>query len=54
MNKKTSSYVAKPVDAHGNANYTDEENQVWHELITRQIPIVQGRACDEYLHGLEY
>lgn len=51
--KKTTSYVAHPVDAEGNANYTPEENQVWHELITRQIPIVQGRACDEYIQGIE-
>lgn len=51
--KKTSTYVAHPVDAQGNANYTDDENQVWHELITRQKPIVKGRACDEYRRGLE-
>lgn len=52
MNKK-SSYVAKPVDVNGNVNYTDEENQVWHELITRQTSIIQDRACDEYMHGLK-
>lgn len=51
--KETSTYVAKPVDAEGNAHYDKEENQVWHELITRQTPIVQGRACDEYLLGLK-
>lgn len=51
--KKTSTYVAHPVDEHGNANYTDEENKIWHELITRQSPIVKGRACDEYMHGMK-
>lgn len=51
--KKSSTYVAHPVDANGNANYTEEENQIWHELITRQIPIVQNRACDEYIRGIE-
>jgi len=51
--KKTSSYEAKPIDADGNAQYTREENQIWHELITRQTPILKGRACDEYLHGLD-
>lgn len=51
--KKTTSYVAHPVDEEGNARYTQEENQVWSELINRQIPIVQGRACDEYIHGIE-
>src|SRR5260221_1190228 len=51
--KKTSTYTAHPVDAEGNADYTPDENKVWHELITRQRPLVQGRACDEYLRGLE-
>lgn len=49
--KKPSTYVAKPVDENGYAHYTDEENLIWNELITRQSPIIQGRACDEYIHG---
>lgn len=53
MSYKQSSYTAKPVDAQGFASYTDEENQVWHELYKRQHAIIQGRACDEYLQGLE-
>lgn len=53
MYKKTSTYVAKPVDENGITHYTDDENQVWHELITRQLPLVQNRACDEYIHGLK-
>jgi phenylalanine-4-hydroxylase len=51
--KSTTSYVAHPVDGEGNAAYTNGENQIWHELITRQMPIIQGRACDEYIRGLE-
>jgi len=51
--KKTSTYIAKPVDANGNTSYSSEENQIWHELIIRQIPIVKERACDEYKHGLD-
>jgi phenylalanine-4-hydroxylase len=51
--KKNSSYIANPVDAHGNTHYSNEENQIWHELITRQMPIVQGRACDEYMQGVK-
>lgn len=50
--KKSTTYVAKPVDEKGYAAYTKEENLIWHELITRQTPIVQGRACDEYINGL--
>jgi phenylalanine-4-hydroxylase len=51
--KKASTYVAKPVDANGYTNYTPEEDQIWHELITRQVPLLQNRACDEYIHGQE-
>lgn len=51
--KEKTIYVAHPVDANGNANYTDEENKVWHDLITRQRPIVEKRACDEYINGLK-
>lgn len=51
--KNKSTYAAKPVDAEGNTTYTEEENRVWHDLITRQIPIVKKRACGEYLHGLD-
>ncbi|OGT45750.1 MAG: phenylalanine 4-monooxygenase [Gammaproteobacteria bacterium RIFCSPHIGHO2_12_FULL_41_20] len=51
--KKTSTYVAKPVDKNGNTNYTEDENQIWHELITRQMPILKNRACDEYMHGID-
>lgn len=51
--KTETTYVSRPVDANGYAAYTDEENNVWHELITRQTPIVANRACDEYLQGLK-
>ncbi len=54
MAKKTAStYKAKPVDHQGYAIYDAEENQVWHDLMIRQIPIVTGRACDEYIRGIE-
>lgn len=51
--KTKTTYVARPVDKNGIAAYTADENQMWHDLITRQTPIVQNRACDEYLHGLK-
>lgn len=53
MSYKQTSYVARPVDENGVAHYTGEENAVWHELITRQTKIVEGRGCDEYLRGVE-
>lgn len=51
--KKVSKYVAKPVDDNGYTQYTPEEDAVWQDLMTRQIPIVTGRACDEYMRGIE-
>jgi len=33
--------------------YTDIEHQTWNTLITRQLPVVANRACDEFLHGLD-
>lgn len=50
--KTKTTYEAKPVDAQGYAAYTPEENQIWNTLITRQRPIVEGRACQEYIQGL--
>ena len=48
-----SSYISRPVDENGDTEYNEEENQVWSELITRQLPIVQTHACPEYCFGLE-
>jgi len=50
--KKSSTYVSKPLDANGNVDFTAEENKVWQELILRQIPIVQARACPEFIKGM--
>ncbi len=48
-----SDYVAKQADASGYVAYSDEENQTWSKLYARQIPIVESRACEEYLMGLK-
>lgn len=53
MKKNQSHYVAKTVDADGLAHYTDEENAIWQTLMQRQQPILQNRACDEFIHGLQ-
>lgn len=47
-----SRYVSKQPDANGFVSYTHEENLVWKTLYERQIKVIQGRACDEYLTGL--
>lgn len=46
-------YIAKPVNPDGTVSYTVEENHIWQQLITRQLPLIQHRACPEYLRGLD-
>lgn len=50
---KQSSYISKQSDAHGVIHWTDEENQIWSELMARQLQCIKGKACDEYFSGLE-
>ncbi|WP_286233059.1 phenylalanine 4-monooxygenase [Thalassotalea sediminis] len=50
---KNSAYVSRQPDAKGFIDWSDEENSVWHELITRQLSCIEGTACDEYIAGLE-
>jgi hypothetical protein len=45
--------IAKPVHQHGFVCYSNEENNIWSLLLQRQTAILQDRACNEYLHGLE-
>ncbi len=46
-------YVAKKPDQNGNIAFTSEENAVWNTLLTRQLKIVENRACDEFIQGLK-
>ena len=50
---KSSKYVSRQSDEHGVIAWSDEENQIWHELITRQLSVIKGKACDEYMAGLD-
>ena len=52
MGKQTS-YISKEPDSNGHIEWSAEENQIWHDLITRQLSCIQGKACDEYLAGLD-
>lgn len=47
-----SRYVAHVPNAQGIVNYTAEENKVWTILFERQMKLLPGRACDEFLDGL--
>lgn len=51
--KKHSQYVSKEPDANGHIAWSDEENSIWHDLVARQLNIITGKACDEYMAGYE-
>ena len=50
---KSTKYVARQPDSNGIVPYTEEENAIWAELYARQEKAIQGKACDEFTHGLE-
>lgn len=49
---KLSTYTSKTPNAEGFIHYSEEENRVWHELISTQVPMLPGRACDDYVRAL--
>jgi phenylalanine-4-hydroxylase len=53
MMEFTSRYVARVPNAQGVVNYSTEETHIWNILFDRQMKLVPGRACDEFLSGLE-
>ena len=48
-----SRYTAHHPDEQGLIHYSKEEHLVWTQLFERQMALLPGRACDEYLKGLE-
>jgi len=46
-------YVARQPDKRGLIHYADVEHAVWQTLIERQLAVVEGRACQEYLDGIQ-
>jgi len=50
---KTTQYLAREPDADGFIDYPEAEHAVWNTLITRQLKVIEGRACQEYLDGVE-
>lgn len=48
-----SRYVAHQPDAEGFIVYDASEHEVWGMLFKRQMQLVQGRACDAFLKGLD-
>ncbi|MBQ4833019.1 phenylalanine 4-monooxygenase [Pseudoalteromonas sp. MMG010] len=50
---KMNKYKSKAPDENGIIHWTNEEHKIWSELITRQLQCIKGKACDEYLEGLD-
>jgi phenylalanine-4-hydroxylase len=47
-----SKYVSRHPDKNGHIPYSAEENAIWHDLITRQIPLLPQRACDPWINAM--
>lgn len=50
---KKTKYISKKPDEKGFVAYTADENSVWHDLYVRQMKLLENRACQEYLDGIE-
>lgn len=50
---KATNYVSRIPDENGFIDWSDDEHDTWHQLITRQLSCIKGTACDEYIDGLE-
>jgi phenylalanine-4-hydroxylase len=53
MMSKNTVYKSHQSDENGLVEWSVKENNIWAALIQRQKRLLEGRACDEYLHGLE-
>jgi phenylalanine-4-hydroxylase len=50
---KNTRYKSHQPDDSGLVNWSAQENKIWAALLQKQWCLLKGRACDEYLHGLE-
>jgi len=50
--KNATTYIAKKPDHNGFVAYSDEEHEIWTELLEQQMAILPERACDEFMEGL--
>ncbi len=49
----SSRYIAHIPNAQGLVNYSAEERRIWKTLFERQVKLLPGRACDEFISGLK-
>ncbi|MFT4940506.1 MAG: phenylalanine-4-hydroxylase, partial [Paraglaciecola sp.] len=50
---KNTQYISHQPGPDGKVAWSADENRIWQDLMERQLNIIQGRACDEYMDGLE-
>lgn len=50
---KNTQYTSKMPDESGFIHWTVSENATWQALVEKQLGLLPGRACDEYLTGLK-
>ncbi|MBA3536495.1 MAG: phenylalanine 4-monooxygenase [Tatlockia sp.] len=48
-----SRYVSHQPDAEGRIEYSGEEHRIWQILYERQMKIIPGIACKEFIQGLD-
>lgn len=51
--KAATKYISKPVCPKGFVQWEKWEDKVWKTLIDRQSKAIQGRACSDYIKGLD-
>lgn len=49
-----SKYISHTPDANGYIDYSEAENRIWETLYFEQLKVIPGRACEEFLLGLEH
>ncbi|WP_076418175.1 phenylalanine 4-monooxygenase [Colwellia sp. UCD-KL20] len=50
---KSTKYISRTANENGFIDWSEEENAIWNELITRQLKVVEGVACNEFTQGLK-
>jgi len=50
---KQSKYVSKQANKNGLIHWSEEENERWKRLYERQMKLLQGRACKQYMQGVD-
>lgn len=46
-------YVSRQSDEDGIIHWSKDENDTWKQLYERQVELLPGRACEQYMQGLE-